>query len=129
MARVFLYNINDEEKRVKIQLAALRCGMKCVIVPPADFSLPVGALLGEPGYGPAAEPGEGFADELLLMEEMDGAFLDLLRQSRATVALKAVVTEQNKTWTSEALCRELRREHEAMQRFAGKKPVHKKKRK
>ena len=63
------------------------------------------------------------------MEEMDGAFLDLLRQSRAPVALKAVVTGQNKAWSSEALHRELRREHEAMRRIAGKKPVHKKKHK
>ena len=42
MARVFLYNVNDEEKRIKIQLAALRCGLKSVVVPPEDFSLPVG---------------------------------------------------------------------------------------
>ena len=129
MARVFLYNVNDEEKRIKIQLAALRCGLKSVVVPPEDFSLPVGALLGEPGYAPSADAGEGFEDEMLLMDEMDGAFLDLLRQSRAPVALKAVVTGQNKAWSSEALHRELRREHEAMRRIAGKKPVHKKKHK
>ena len=126
MARVFLYNVNDEEKRIKIQLAALRCGLKSVVVPPEDFSLPVGALLGEPGYAPSAGAGEGFEDEMLLM---DGACLDLLRQSRAPVALKAVVTGQNKAWSSEALHRELRREHEAMRRIAGKKPVHKKKHK
>ena len=128
MARVFLYNINDEEKRVKIQLAALRCGLKSVVVPPEDFSLPVGALLGEPGYA-RAETGEGFEAEMLLMEEMDGVFLDLLRQSHTPVALKAVVTEQNKAWTSEARCRELGREHEAMQKYAAKKPVHHKRRK
>jgi hypothetical protein len=130
MARVFLYNVNDEEKRIKIQLAALRCGLKSVIVPPEDFSLPVGALLGGPGYPPSAGAGEGFEDEMLLMEEMDGAFLDLLRQSRAPVALKAVVTGQNKAWSSEALHRELRREHEAMQKArpadAAKKSAHKK---
>ena len=108
--------------------------VKCVTLdgsaPPEDFSLPVGALLGEPGYAPSAGAGEGFEDEMLLMEEMDGAFLDLLRQSRAPVALKAVVTGHNKAWSSEALHRELRREHEAMQKArpadAAKKSAHKK---
>lgn len=128
MARVFLFNIHDEEKRVKIQLAALRCGLKSVVVPPEDFSLPVGALLGEPGYA-RAEAGEGFDTEMLLMEEMDGAFLDLLRQGHTPVALKAVVTEQNKIWTAEALCRELGREHKAMQKFTAKKPAAHKRRK
>ena len=128
MARVFLFNIHDEEKRVKIELAALRCGLKSVVVPPEDFSLPVGALLGEPGYA-RAEAGEGFDTEMLLMEEMDGAFLDLLRQGHTPVALKAVVTEQNKIWTSEALCRELGREHKAMQKFTAKKPAAHKRRK
>ena len=127
MARGFLFNIHDEEKRVKIQLAALRCGLKSVVVPPEDFSLPVGALLGEPGYA-RAEAGEGFEAEMLLMEEMDGAFLDLLRQGHTPVALKAVVTEQNKIWTAEALCRELGREHKAMQKFTAKKPIHHKRR-
>lgn len=127
MARVFLFNIHDEEKRVKIELAALRCGLKSVVVPPEDFSLPVGALLGEAGYA-RAEAGEGFEAEMLLMEEMDGAFLDLLRQGHTPVALKAVVTEQNKIWTSEALCRELGREHKAMQKFTAKKPIHHKRR-
>ena len=110
-------------------LAALELAARRLGLPPEDFSLPVGALLGEPGYTPSAGAGEGFEDEMLLMEEMDGAFLDLLRQSRAPVALKAVVTGQNKAWSSEALHRELRREHEAMRRIAGKKPVHKKKHK
>ena len=98
------------------------------LMPPEDFSLPVGALLGEPGYA-RAETGEGFEAEMLLMEEMDGVFLDLLRQSHTPVALKAVVTEQNKAWTSEALCRELGRDHEAMQKYAAKQPVHHKRRK
>lgn len=128
MARVFLFNIHDEEKRVKIELAALRCGLVCVTVPPEDFSLPVGALLGEAGYA-RGEAGEGFEAEMLLMEEMDGAFLDLLRQGHTPVALKAVVTEQNKIWTAEALCRELGREHKAMQKFTAKKPAAHKRRK
>ena len=51
-------------------------------------------------------------------------FVDYLRKNGAAVALKAVVTEQNSTWSAAALCRELRREHEAMRACAPKKPVH-----
>ena len=126
MKRVFLYNIG-EEKRAKIALAALRNGMRCVVVPPEDFGRPVGCLLGDPA--PAAEAvGERFSDEMLLMEALDGAFLDQLRQMHAAVALKAVVTEQNRTWTSAALHRELTKEHEAMRKLTGQRPVHKKRR-
>ena len=128
MARVFLYNIDDEEKRMKIALAALRNGMTCVVVPPEDFSRPVGCLLGDKTVAPEAEDAAPFPGEMLLMEELDGAFLDALRQMHATVDLKAVVTEQNRGWTSAALHRELAKEHEAMRKLTARKPVHKKRR-
>ena len=127
MKRVFLFNI-AEEKRVKIALAALRCGLACVVVPPEDFAKPVGCLLGDPvpaGGGTDAAP---FPGEMLLMEELDGAFLDTLRQMHAAVGLKAVVTEQNRAWTCAALHRELTKEHEAMRKLTGSRPVHKKRR-
>lgn len=127
MKRVFLYNI-DEEKRVKIALAALRCGLVCVTVPPEDFSRPVGCLLGDPFPEGEEAVEASFTGEMLLMEELDGAFLDGLRQLHATVPLKAVVTEQNRTWTSAALHRELTKEHEAMRKLTGQRPVHKKRR-
>jgi hypothetical protein len=47
-----------------------------------------------------------------------------MRKNGASVALKAVVTEQNSAWSAAALCRELRREHEAMRACASKKSVH-----
>ena len=88
MARVFLYNVNDEEKRIKIQLAALRCGLKSVIVPPEDFSLPVGALLGEPGFAPPAGPGEGFEDELVESLALKEALDRLKPSEREIINLK-----------------------------------------
>ena len=56
--------------------------------------------------------------------------LDTLRREGVPVALKAVVTEQNKGWSAAALCRELRREHEAIraQRTAARNHPHKAKR-
>ena len=123
MAKVLLYNIKDADKRVKIRLAALRAGLETVEVAEADFAHPVGYLLGLEGFSPA-EGEERFEDEMLVMEQLSSPLLDMLRAANATVALKAVVTEQNKSWSSAALCRELRREHEAMRAYAPKKPVH-----
>lgn len=123
MAKVLLYNITDADKLMKIRIAALRAGLEAVEVKPADFAHPLGRLLGLEGYGPA-EGEAPFADEMLVMEALSSPLLDALRASGATVALKAVVTEQNKSWSSAALCRELKREHEAMRAWAPKKPVH-----
>ena len=59
-----------------------------------------------------------------------GAFLEGLRQSRAAVALKAVLTEANASWSSLRLQRELAAEHAALQkvrtRDAEKNSKHKK---
>ena len=123
MAKILLYNIKDTDKRRKICLAALRAGLEAVEVAEADFAHPVGYLLGLEGFSPA-EGEERFEDEMLVMEQLSSPLLDTLRAANATVALKAVVTEQNKGWSSAALCRELRREHEAMRACAPKKPVH-----
>ena len=123
MAKVLLYNIKGADKRVKIRLAALRAGLEAVEVAEADFAHPVGYLLGLEAFSPA-EGAARFEDEMLVMEKLSSPFLDMLRAANATVALKAVVTEQNKGWSSVALCRELRREHEAMRACAPKKPVH-----
>ena len=122
MARVLLYNI-PPEKAVKIRLAAFRHGMSCVAVEPAAFSHPLGYLLGLAGYAPAPLSDESFREEMLVMEAMNGAFLDELRAARIPVALKAVVTPHNAAWSSLRLHEELQREHEAM-RAAGRS-VHK----
>ena len=60
----------------------------------------------------------------MVMEALFSPLLDYMRKSGAAVALKAVVTEQNRAWSGAALCRELQREHEAMRSFAAKKPAH-----
>ena len=49
-----------------------------------------------------------------------GVVLDGLRRDRASVALKAVLTEHNVHWTAARLRRELAAENEALRRAAGK---------
>lgn len=123
--RVLLYNIPTEEKKGLIRMAAYLCGLKCVEVPPEAQGQQLGALLGLPGHAEAEAPAEVFSDEMLVMETMSSAFLDALRTMGATVALKAIVTELNLSWSSARLCRELRRENEALSRAAARKaPAH-----
>ncbi|MBQ9686230.1 MAG: DUF3783 domain-containing protein [Oscillospiraceae bacterium] len=129
MARVLLYNIQNEEKEMKIRLAAFRLGIQCQSVAAEDFGAPVGYLLGLTGYARGGECAERFTDEMLLMEDLRGgqlnAFLDALRTARVPVALKAVVTEHNVGWSSLRLHEELKKEHAAMQ-TAARRSVHKK---
>ena len=123
MPKVLLFNIRDTDKRMKIRVAALRAGLEAMEVGEADFARPIGSLFGLDGFAPAEEA-ETFSDEMLVMQELSSPLLDAMRASGATVALKAVLTEQNSAWSAAALCRELRREHEAMRAYAPKKPVH-----
>ena len=123
MAKVLLYNIKDADKLMKVRIAALRAGLEAVEVAEEDYAHPIGWLLGLEGFSPAAGA-EHFEDEMLVMQELSSPLLDAMRAAGAPVALKAVVTEQNRGWSSAALCRELKREHEAMRAYAPKKPVH-----
>lgn len=122
MSKVLLYNITGD-KLTKIRAAALRLGLEAVVVPREDFAHPLGYLLGEAGFAPAQTP-EGFEDEMLVMQTLSSPLLDALRREGAPVALKAVVTEQNRRWSSATLCRELRQEYEAIRAQAAKRHPH-----
>ena len=127
MSKVLLYNIQGD-KLAKIRRAAGLLGLELIGVPPEAFGHPIGFVLGYEGFTPS-EQTEDFTDEMLVMETLCSPLLDYLRKNGAGVALKAVVTEQNSAWSGAALCRELRREHEAMRACASKKPVHSHKKK
>ena len=131
MSKILLYNITDPEKNMKIRLAAYRLGLRCMEVSKSDYAHPLGYLLGEAGYAPAAEAAEAFSDEMLVMETLCSPLLDALRAEGAPVALKAVVTDHNRAWSSARLHAELLQEHEALQRLRPNRPAnrhpHKKK--
>lgn len=122
MGNALLYNISDPGKRMKIKLCLYKLGIGCIDVAPEDFGRPVGQLLGleTAASGEDAEP---FSEEMLVMHALSSrqfsALLDALRRERVPVALKAVVTETNQTWSSSRLHRELAAEHAAMRRKAG----------
>ncbi len=122
MTRVLLYNIAGE-KLAKIQSAAGLLGLMPVEVPEDAFGNPIGYMLGYEGFAPSDSP-EAFSEEMLVMETLCSPLLDFMRKNGAAVALKAVVTERNSAWSAAVLCRELRREHEAMRACAQKKSAH-----
>ena len=129
MTRVLLYNITGE-KLAKIQSAAGLLGLTLIEVPEDAFGNPIGYMLGHEGFRPS-DSQELFSDEMLVMEELCSPLLDTLRAEGAPIALKAVVTDHNRTWSSAKLHAELLQEHEAMQRLrpkkAGSRHPHKKK--
>lgn len=116
---VLLYNL-DGEKGSKIRVACMYHKLKLRPVQPEEYGQTLETLLGlSPATEPAAEAAP-ITDEMLVFCGVDGqqlnAFLQTLRSQKLGVALKAVLTETNRSWSSNALHAELLEEHAAMQR-------------
>ena len=113
------YNLNPHTAN---RLSAL-CegqGIRVRAVGRDEYALPIGALAGIPvaPREPRAQA-DGFDDEMLVMCHMLSyqldAFLAGMREAGLPrVALKAVLTPANVTWSSLKLRDELAREHQAL---------------
>lgn len=119
MPSILLYNL-DGDKGTQVRMLCMRLRIRIRNVSPSEYAEPVGALA---GLSPlACTPCEGsFSDEMAVFVNFDGDLLNrFLREMRATripsIALKAVLTPTNQSWTSLQLHDELQREHEAMSR-------------
>ena len=135
MATALLFNFTDAQKLQKLRFALFKLGITARVVNASDFGQPVGWLCALEGFSPAGAADEGgFTDEMLVLCGLSGAQLDglltALRRSRAVVALKAVVTEENAAWSAKKLHDEILEEHEAMKgaraRDAKKRSAHRK---
>ena len=128
MVNLLLYNIASPEKLRKIQTLAIRLGFRTRVVRQEEFALPIGALVELPG-AEALESGDGtaFSDEMLVLCGVNAqafqAFLSGLRTQKTPVALKAMTTEHNVSWSSSKLHGELAAEHENMKKV--QKTIHK----
>ena len=128
MVNLLLYNIASPEKLRKIQTLAIRLGFRTRVVRQEEFALPIGALVELPG-AEALESGDGtaFLDETLVLCGVSAqafqAFLSGLRTQKTPVALKAMTTEHNVSWSSSKLHGELAAEHENMKKV--QKTIHK----
>ena len=116
---ILLFNINAPEKQTAIRLTALRLGLRCVEVSPAQQNRTLEALLTGQDTTSAPE-GLPFPDEMLVLSGLSSeafhTLLDTLRREGQTVRLKAVVTAHNRSWSAVRLHRELLAEAEALEK-------------
>ena len=116
MPTVLLYNI-EPKKAAGIKMLCSMLAFDYRIVESEDFGRPIGVLLGL-SDDESNETEEGFSEELLYLADIDGGMLDIflyqLRKKKLSVALKAVKTPTNLTFTSHELFRHLSAEREAI---------------
>ena len=135
------YNLKGTKKGRKIGMLGSFLGFRVKYVEKEEYSKTIGVLTGlkeevaeeasrEETSGTDKEKNEeitDFEEEMLVMLLADNRILDKLlfqmKKEKVQVPLKAIVTAKNQNWTSTALYREIKREHESMTKAeqAGKK--------
>ena len=108
----------DENKLTALAKVCDREGIILRGVEPRECGCQVGFLCGFGGFAPAADCFDAPEGECLIFSGFDrsslSAAVDALRREGAAVALKAVCTPSNRSWTLKALMGELAKEHEYM---------------
>ena len=116
MAKVLLFNI-ESGKGIKIKNICRKLYIEYEDVEKERFGRTMGALLGLSSDPPSAEDAD-FGDELLYLADIDGGMLSILlsqlRLKKVPVALKAVKTETNLSYTAYELWKEISAEREAL---------------
>lgn len=114
---IFAFNLN-ENRLTKLRFICFKLGILIKPVPPERFDHHIASIIGL--SEPEAEPStNSFDDEMLLFHCLSdhqlNTFLATCKQQRfAPVALKAVVTPDNSTWTAVELHAELQQERQAV---------------
>lgn len=116
-AVVLAYNFEGAELKKLKKLCADK-GVRLRSVQPEDFAQPVGALCGVEKRAEGVT-GVSVEEKLLVLARLAPRQLEALLAEMRTArvgagALKAVLTPTNGKWSADRLCRELRRERDAM---------------
>ena len=119
MTPVLLVVHFSAKKLAKLRMVAMRLGAKVRVVEKWEYLNAIGSLTGELGSFESFYDGEDFSGELLLFAHFSDERLELFLQAmRAAklppVALKAVLTDENKGWNMLELHEELKKEREAI---------------
>ena len=114
---VLMYNC-DGEQWAKLRQIVLMLRVRIRPVEADQYGLTLEDLLGRSEEKSPVE--EEFSDPMLVFcnlphEKLDHLLTAMGRAGLPRIALKAMLTPTNRTWTSQQLWTELRREHEAMQ--------------
>ena len=119
-AKVLLYRIGNESARDRALRAVLRDRKLLTLdITEAQLGETVGRLVSTnaaavPDAPPKAAPEAEFMLLCGLGDRQLDRLLAAMRRVGAVVPYKAVVTEQNRSWTLERLIREVAREHELL---------------
>lgn len=114
---VLMYNCDDEQW-AKLRQIFLMLRVRIRPVEADQYGLTLEDLLGRSEEKAPVE--EEFSDPMLVFcnlphEKLDHLLTAMGRAGLPRIALKAMLTPTNRTWTSQQLWTELRQEHEAMQ--------------
>ncbi len=114
---VLMYNCDDEQWS-KLRQIFLMLRVRIRPVEADQYGLTLEDLLGRSEEKAPVE--EEFSDPMLVFcnlphEKLDHLLTAMGRAGLPRIALKAMLTPTNRTWTSQQLWTELRREHEVMQ--------------
>ena len=114
---VLMYNCSGEQW-AKLRQILLMLRVRIRPVEADQYGLTLEDLLGRSEEKAPVE--EEFSDPMLVFcnlphEKLDHLLTAMGRAGLPRIALKAMLTPTNRTWTSQQLWTELRREHEAMQ--------------
>ena len=124
------YNLKGTKKGRKIGMLGSFLGFRVKYVEKEEYSKTIGVLTGlKEEVAEEASVEETSGTDNAKNEEMtaDNQTLDKLlfqmRKEKVQIPLKAIVTAKNQNWTSTALYKEVKREHESMTKAeqAGKK--------
>lgn len=117
MAKILLFGVNTQKDRA-VCVAAEKIGADVTVVNRRDYGQKIGVLAGISGFHKDGKSylGPDFATEMLvfsgmLPEQMDTFLAEYKATGLPPVALKAIVTPHNVSWTADALFRELLKEH------------------
>ena len=124
--QVLYYHPETSDKTQLLKGVLVRMGIRIKNISPMQVNETVGCLAGLPGFEAGEVPGEQgelpvIPEEMMVLQGFSRQRLDeLLREIRRAkippVALKAVLTESNCRWSFYELYREIRAEHEKMQK-------------
>ena len=122
LKKILFYQIRGE-KRKQLKKICGELDIEILVVSPAEYGEPVGALAGFPGMRKQGKActGEGVRGEMLVFVGMDDDALDEFlavckEDGVAPTACKAILTPHNAAWSGEKLYEELVREHQSMRR-------------
>ena len=114
---ILTFNLN-ENRLSKLRFICFKLGILVKPVPPEQHGCRISALIGlsEPETEPTQD---SFSEEMLLFHNLSdhqlNQFFSACKQQRfAPVALKAVATPHNVSWTAGELCAELKQERQAV---------------